>query len=361
MAQTKTNSGNFFEDFEVGNTIKHAIHRTLTEGDNALYIALTGERYPLYCSAEFARKLGFERELLNDLLVFHTVFGKSVPDVSLNAVANLGYADVRFLKPVYPGDTLRSESTVVGKKENSNGKNGNVYVHTKGFNQRGELVMQFYRWVMVNKSNAEIATGCDDNPTVPSEFSLENVKLAGCLKREGLDTSATGGKWFFEDYEAGERIYHVDGRTVEESDHMLATSSYQNTAKVHFNAHQMASSRFGKRLMYGGHVISIVRALSFNGLENALGILGWNSGNHVNPTFAGDTLYAWSDILGKGEIPGNPGFGALRVGLVGLKNLDPTQKEIELRFVDPETEKERYHPNVVLHLDYYILMPKKNF
>ena len=94
--------------------------------------------------------------MINDVLVFHTVFGKSVPDISLNAVANLGYADVRFLLPVYPGDTLRAESTIVGKKENSNGKNGNVYVHTKGYNQKNELVMQFYRWVMVHKKENAI-------------------------------------------------------------------------------------------------------------------------------------------------------------------------------------------------------------
>ncbi|MBF0239006.1 MAG: MaoC family dehydratase [SAR324 cluster bacterium] len=356
MAQTKTNSGNFFEDFETGMVIRHALPRTLTEGDNALYVALTGERYPLYCSAEFARQLGFKRELINDLLVFHTVFGKSVPDISLNAVANLGYADVRFLMPVYPGDTLRAESTVVGRKENSNGKNGNVYVHTKGYNQRNELVMQFYRWVMVHKRNPDVPCDSQDKPDLPHELSVDQIKFHENFNRGGLDTIATGGKWFFEDYETGERIYHVDGRTIEESDHMLATSSYQNTAKVHFNSHQMSNSRFGKRLMYGGHVISIARALSFNGLENALGILGWNGGSHVAPTFAGDTIYSWSDVLDKKDL--NSDFGALRTRLVGIKNVDPQQKGVELKFTDSETGKETYHPNVVLDLDYYILMPK---
>ena len=355
----KTNPGNYFEDFVVGSTIKHALPRTLTEGDNALYIALTGERYPLYCSSVFAQSLGFKRELINDLLVFHTVFGKSVPDISLNAVANLGYADVRFLKPVYPGDTLRAESEVVGKKENSSGKNGNVYVKTKGYNQNDELIMQFYRWVMVNKQSPGTPTGAVDKPELPEKITIDETIVPESLNRDGLDTSATGGKWFFDDYEVGERIYHVDGRTLEESDHMLATSAYQNTAKVHFNAHQMANSRFGKRLIYGGHIISLARSLSFNGLENALGILGWNSGSHVNPTFAGDTIYAWTDVLGKEDIPGNDRFGALRLGLVGVKNVDPTQKEMELKFMDPEKGKEQYHPNAVLHLDYFVLMPKK--
>src|SRR5690606_3476557 len=127
---------------QTGASLVHAVPRTVTEGDQALYIGLTGDRYPLHCSAEFARSLGYQRETVNDLLTFHTVFGKTVNDVSLNAVANLGYAGVRFLRPVYPGDTLRSVSEVVGKKENTSGANGIVWVKTTGTNQRGECVLE---------------------------------------------------------------------------------------------------------------------------------------------------------------------------------------------------------------------------
>lgn len=354
----KTNPGRFFEDFAIDQVITHATPRTLTEGDNALYIALTGERYPLYCSKEFAQQLGFQREVINELLVFHTVFGKSVPDISLNAVANLGYADVRFLRPVYPGDTLRAESQVIGKKENSSGKHGNVYVLTKGFNQNNELVLQFYRWVMVNKQDPETPTGASDKPELPSKIDLSEISVPEFLKRDQLDLKATGGRWLYNDYGIGEQIHHVDGRTIEETDHTMATSSYQNTAKVHFNQHQMSKSRFGKRLIYGGHVISLARSLSFNGLENALGILGWNGGSHVNPTFAGDTIYAWSEVLDKQELSQHPDFGTLRLRLVATKNLDPSTQKIDLKFTDPDTQKEQYHPNVVLDLDYHILMPK---
>ncbi|MBW1875793.1 MAG: MaoC family dehydratase, partial [Deltaproteobacteria bacterium] len=147
----KTNPGNFFEDFEVGAQLVHAVPRTITEGEAA--------RYPLHCSAEFARSLGYPRETINDLLVFHIVFGKTVNDVSLNAVANLGYAGLRFLVPVYAGDTMRSISEVLGKKENSNGKTGVVWVKTVGTNQRGETVLEFYRWVMVNKRDPSTPTG----------------------------------------------------------------------------------------------------------------------------------------------------------------------------------------------------------
>src|SRR3990172_6477821 len=111
----KTKTGNFFEDFQVGQVFHNAVPRTVSEGDLSLYIALTGDRRPLHCSREFAQSLGFKLDAFFYLLMFHLVFGRAVPDVSLNSPANLGYADVRFLNTVYPGDTLRAETEVIGR------------------------------------------------------------------------------------------------------------------------------------------------------------------------------------------------------------------------------------------------------
>ena len=147
----KTDAGRFFEDFRLGEELVHATPRTVTSGDVALYIALTGSRFVLQSSDPFARACGFERAPLDDLLTFHLVFGKTVPDISLNAVANLGYADGCFGAPVYPGDTLRAVSRVIGLRENSNRKSGIVHVRTVGRNQRGESVVDYVRWVMVRK------------------------------------------------------------------------------------------------------------------------------------------------------------------------------------------------------------------
>lgn len=357
---TKTNPGNYFEDFEIGQTIEHAIPRTLTEGDNALYIGLTADRYPLYCNAEFARKLGFEREVINDLLVFHIVFGKSVPDISMNAVANLGYAEVQFLKPVYPGDTLRSISKVMGKKENRSGKNGNVYVRTQGFNQRGETVLQFYRWVMVRKKDPSTPTGENAIPNLPSEVALENLVVPEGLNLSDFNTRVTGGRWFLEDYEPGERIYHDAGMTIEEAEHATATRLYQNTAKVHFDQHFMDNTPAKKRLIYGGHIISLLRSLSFNGLENVIKILAWNGGTHSNPTYAGDTLYAFTDIISTHDLPGRSDCGALRLRLVGVKNQNPESEPLDIKSMDEEKGREVYHKNVVLDLDYFVLIPKRS-
>jgi 2-methylfumaryl-CoA hydratase len=133
----KTRLGNFFEDFFVGQTISHPTPRTVTEGDVALYTALTGSRFATTSADTFAHSLGFPRAPVDNLLAFNIVFGKTVPDISLNAVANLGYAAGRFGHRVYPGDTLTADSTVIGLRENSDGKTGIVYVRSCGINQRG--------------------------------------------------------------------------------------------------------------------------------------------------------------------------------------------------------------------------------
>ena len=149
--KSKTSAGNFFEDFRVGQEIRHATPRTLTEADAALNIALYGSRFAINSSDVFARALGLPRAPLDDLLVFHVVIGKTVPDISLNAVANLGYAEFRWGVPVYPGDTLSAHSTVLGLRENSNRASGVVWVRSTGTNQHGEMVLDYVRWVMVHK------------------------------------------------------------------------------------------------------------------------------------------------------------------------------------------------------------------
>src|SRR3974390_133317 len=116
---SKNSPGNFFEDFRLGQVIRHATPRTVTTGDVALYCGLFGGRFAVQSSDAFAKAIGYPRSPIDDLLVFHVVFGKTVPDISLNAVANLGYAEGRFLAPVYPGETLYAVSEVIGLKENS--------------------------------------------------------------------------------------------------------------------------------------------------------------------------------------------------------------------------------------------------
>ena len=164
MERGKAFAGNFFEDFRLGAALPHATPRTLGDGDRALYIGLTGARQLLHCSDTAARAVGYAAQPLDDLLVFHTVFGKSVPDISLNAVANLGYAECRFHRPVFAGDTLEADSKVIGLRENSNRESGTVWVRTLGRNQRGEIVVEWVRWVMVHKRDTAAPA---PEPSVP--------------------------------------------------------------------------------------------------------------------------------------------------------------------------------------------------
>jgi len=351
-ASAKTSGGNFFEDFRLGQTITHATPRTLGEGERALYAALYGSRFAPQSSEPFARSLGYRGAPLDDLLVFHTVFGKTVPDISLNAVANLGYAEGRFLKPVLAGATLRAESEIIGLKENSNRQTGVVYVRTRGFDQEGECVLSYVRWVMVRKRDAEASIAEELVPELGPAVAADALCAPAGTDFRKADFSAAGSAHLWNDYEVGEKIDHVDGITVEDAEHMLATRLYQNTARVHFNQHAESGGRFGKRLVYGGHVISLTRALSFNGLANAWVIAGINGGRHANPVFAGDTIFAWSEVLDRSALPGRDDCAALRLRLVATKNL-PCQAYPDR---DPSG---RYPENIVLDFDYWAILPRR--
>lgn len=341
---TKTNAGRFFEDYSVGEVIHHAVPRTVKMGERALYHALYPARHALYSSDQFAQTCGLPFSPLDDMIAFHVIFGKTVPDVSLNAVANLGYAEGRWQQPVWPGDTLRSRSEVIGLKQNSNGKTGVVWVRTTGLNQHDEVVMEYVRWVMVRKRDTDAAVPQTVVPELASVVSPDMLIIPKGLDFTNYDFTLAGEPHRWGDYEIGETIDHVDGVTIEDAEHMMATRLWQNTSKVHFDTSIRPD---GSRLVYGGHVISMARALSFNGLANAQIIAGLNGGAHANPCIAGDTVRAWSEVLDKAETEA-PGVGAIRLRLVATKGGEP----FELRGEDG-----KYLPDVLLDLDYWALMP----
>ena len=339
----KTNPGRFFEDYRVGDLIEHAVPRTVGGGERALFHALYPARHALYSSDTFAQSCGLPASPLDDLIAFHVIFGKSVPDISLNAVANLGYAEGRWLKPVWPGDTLRARSEVIGLKQNSNGKTGVVWVRTEGVNQNGETVLSYVRWVMVRKSDVHAPAPGTHIPELQNHIPPASLTIPDGLTFDSYDAAQAGEPHRAADYEIGETIDHVDGMTIEEAEHMMATRLWQNTAKVHFDT---SARPDGTRLIYGGHVISMARALSFNGLANAQIVVGLNAGAHANPCFAGDTIHAWSEVLGKSDL--GQGISALRLRLVARKGgASFTLKD----------EDGKYLPHVLLDLDYWALMP----
>ena len=340
----KTNAGRFFEDYRLGETIRHAVPRTLSGGEKALYHALYPARHAFHSSDRFSAACGLAGPF-DDLIVFHTVFGKTVPDISLNAVANLGYAEGRWLRPVFPGDTLTATSEVIGLKQNSNGASGVVWVRTTGWNGRDEPVLEYVRWVMVRKRDVDAPAPETVLPDLAPAVAPEGLAVPEGLSFANYDFDLAGEPHRWGDYAVGEKIDHVDRVTIEDAEHMMATRLWQNTAKVHFDTTHRDD---GKRLIYGGHVISLARALSFNGLANVQLIAALNAGAHAAPCFADDTISAWSEVLDKAPT-GVPGVGALRLRLVAQRAGSET---FGLR-----DDEGRYLPGVLLDLDYWGLVP----
>lgn len=349
---SKTQPGRYFEDFSVGQEIIHATPRTVTEGEVALYTALFGGRFAVPSSDPFAASVGLGGAPVDSLLAFHVVFGKTVPDVSLNAIANLGYANGRFGVPVYPGDTLSTTSTVIGVKENRDGKTGVVYVRSIGVNQVGDMVLDYVRWVMVRKRQLDAPTPESVIPTLDDSVDVAELSVPFDIEPGTYDTDLSGSPFLWDDYSVGEKIDHIDGMTIEEAEHMMAARLFQNTARVHFNDHVERDGRFGRRIVYGGYIISLARALSFNGLANAMSIAAINGGRHTAPSFAGDTIYAWSEILDRLELPDRTDIGALRIRTVATKD----RACANFPYQDAAGA---YDPAVVLDFDYTVLMPRR--
>ena len=161
------------------------------------------------------------------------------------------------------------------------------------------------------------------------------------------DFALAGSPYRWGDYEVGEKIDHVDGMTLEEAEHQIATRLYQNTAKVHFNQHTESKGRFGKRIVYGGVVISLARALSFNGLNNAFHLAAINGGRHVAPLLCRRYGLCLVGGPGKGGAPGPHGCRRARTRLVAVKNQDCAAFPFK-------NEKGEYVDGVMLDLDIWL-------
>jgi itaconyl-CoA hydratase len=144
--------GNYFEDFVVGDVYEHPLGRTVTTTDNIWFTLLSQNTAPVHFDHEYAKNTEFGKPLVVATLTLSIVAGQSVGDISQNVVASLGWNDIKMPSPVFEGDTIRSRSTVLELRESKSRPHaGIVTVHTEGYNQRGETVMQYDRTVMVYK------------------------------------------------------------------------------------------------------------------------------------------------------------------------------------------------------------------
>jgi 2-methylfumaryl-CoA hydratase len=349
MTKRRPLDGYFFEDYAVGDVFHHPVPRTITEADASNYIMLVGARYALHCSKPLALAMGYRACPIDDMLVFNIAFGNTVADVSYNAIANLGYADVRFLGPVYAGDTISCESEVIGLKPSTKGRNGVVYVQSRALNQEGVEVLTWIRWVMV-ASRDEVTASNFTVPTLPLEVLDQDMRLPSFINVAPMDRRASGSTRRWEDYHPGTTINHPGGQTIGSSEHVLATRLYQNPARVHFDSLAARQSTYKRRLVYGGHVISICRSLSYFGLENAFAIAAIHGGTHTNPTFGNDTIYCRHIVTSRSQLPDRPDIGLLRMRMLGVKN-QPLD-----HFKTPALDAK--DDALVLDLDYSVFIPR---
>lgn len=352
MPSAKSSRGTFFEDFSVGQVIRHATPRTISAGDVAVYQSLYGARFAVQSSAAFAREIGYEEAPVDDLFVYNIVFGRTVPETAMNSIAALGLADCRFLRAVFPGDTLSATTEVIGLRPTANGEAGVVYIRSIGRNQRGEVVLEYTRWTLVRRREPAQEIQAAQVPRVP-EFVPPNQLGSAVppLNSYTYDRNLAGSASIWSDYEPGERIDHIDGMTLEEASQQAAVGLYQIPSRIHLNLHTESQGHFGKRIAYGGAVLSLTRALTFNGLANAFHIPAINGVRHLAPVFALDTIYAWSEIIERVEIPGRRDIGGLRVKTYAAKNRDCAD------FPLPPRENPSTGP-IAIALDYWAVLPR---
>ncbi|MEA4975144.1 MAG: MaoC family dehydratase [Paludibacter sp.] len=144
--------GMFFEEFEIGEVIEHALSKTIFESDNNFFSLMTMNHHPLHTNLDYAQKAQQGQILVVGTLVFSLAVGITVPDISGKAIANLGYEDIKHLAPVYIGDTIYVKTKILDKRSSSTKVDrGIVYVESVASNQRGEEVLSFRRHVLIKK------------------------------------------------------------------------------------------------------------------------------------------------------------------------------------------------------------------
>jgi 2-methylfumaryl-CoA hydratase len=323
MAVIRKKTGNFFEDFRVGQLFRHKRGKTITSGLFNSFTEFTMTTNPLSKNARYARAYGFRDLVVPPGLVMNVAFSQTVEDVSENARANLEYIGMRFGTPAVVGDTIEVETTVLGVKPSTKDPDrGVVHVRSTGRNQDGDVVITFERKVQVWKQDA--AAKVEDaevtSPAVECTLALPAYDRKRDYRALAHLSAADG---YYEDLTVGDTIEHSRGRTIT-TEHIALTAQLDNTSQVHSNQFlidQDPSKYIGGRLIvYGGIAFNVFLGLSSPDVgENSLGDVEYRTGRHSGPVFAGDTLFATTEICGKRDFPGREDLGIVDTRLRGFK------------------------------------------
>lgn len=316
--------GRVLEDFKPGEVFCHPRGITVYPAFALEFATTFMEANPLYTNREYAIAHGFRDMPVSPLMVMNICLSLGVQNDSEKAIANLGYYNVCFVKPVYPGDTLRALTKVLDVKAKE-GKPGIVTIRTIGLNQKNELVLQYDRKIMV------AAAGKASEPTTVSgqpfpEQAEPTIEIPGASG--AYPTHLTGVNSYFENFTVGDVIVHANGRTITD-EHYPWTYRVMNTHPLHYDrlySTARSGAMSGEPIVYGGLVFAWLAGLaSRDTTENALADFGYTEGYHTQPAVSGDTVYAISRVLAKEEGPKGLNAGVVTFQLIGVKNIRPKE------------------------------------
>ena len=350
MAVIRKQHGHFLDDFRPGQVFRHKRGKTITEGLFAVFTDFSMTTNPLSKNARYARAYGFRDMVVPPGLVMAVVFSQSVEDVSENARANLEYIDMRFGIPVYLGDTLEAETTVLSVKASTRDPSlGVVHVQTTGRNQDGEVVLTFQRKVQVWKRDPQATVADGEVPPREIRTSLGLPSYDRSRPYREL-AHLSSPDTYFEDFRPGDVLEHSRGRVVT-TDHILLTGMLDNTSQVHSNQWMIDQQpeRYvgGQLIVFGGIPFNLCLGLSSADVaDNALADLRYATGRHTAPVFAGDTVFASTEIRAARDLSGRPDVGVLDTVLRGHKfgSKDATAEKVDIFYLERElVVKRRSH------------------
>lgn len=321
----KLEYGRVLEDLEEGEVFCHPRGITITK-DFAIDFATTFmETNPLYLNEVYAKAHGFKDLVVSPLMVMNIALSLGVQNDSEKAIANLGYYNVCFVKPVYPGDTLRSMTKVLKRDMKEGGKPGIATIRTIALNQNEELVLQYDRKIMVAPAGKKTDASTIAHQPFP-EMAEPTMELPTFAK--SFPKNLTGVRTYFEDFKVGDILVHANGRTITD-EHYAWTYKVMNTHPLHFDrlySTGRSGAMSGEPIVYGGLVFAWLAGLaSRDTTENSLIDFGYTEGYHTQPTVSGDTVGALSRVLAVEEGPAGSNAGIVTFQLIGVKNIKAAQ------------------------------------
>ena len=315
--------GRYLDEFVPGQVFVHPRGYTFERGPMLDFARVFMQCNPLYLNVEYAKAHGFPDLPASPQMVFNVVLSLGVHNDSEKAIANLGYYNVQFLRPVYPGDTLRGYTKVVDRKARGEDKPGIVLIRTLGVNQHNQVVLQYERKIMVGYRGDRLPT--TPAPTTPVEFPwVEHPVVDLPLNAGGYPSQLTGPNTYFEDFALGDLIIHANGRTITD-EHMAWTYLVGNTHPLHFDrvySTGLSGKMSGEPIVYGGLVFAWLEGLASRDVsENALWELGFTEGYHTQPAVSGDTVAAMSRVVATETLPSTDSAGIVTFQFIGVKNI----------------------------------------